>query len=96
MAGGKSSRGAEGAERVNERMPQGSGMRDTMRKMQSGARISDIVLAVLFAVFAMRSHGGWAVFWWLSAAFCAVTAATSPMEKVFDWVQRRFLGVRRG
>lgn len=64
----------------------------TVKKVSGGARIVDAVLAVVFLGLAINS-GWW--FWWVSAVLCVVTATTSPLEKLHDFVKGKFVAVQK-
>lgn len=67
------------------------GGHSTLQKWNAFARFMDLVLVFVFGYLAMNS--GWWV-WWLCAAFCAFTAATAPLEKLFPKVTRRLLKIK--
>ena len=71
-----------------------TGMDKVVRKVSNGARVSDVVLAIGFAVWAFyvgQAAGAW--FWLLvaSSAFCAFTAWMSPIEIIHATFRRRFV-----
>lgn len=69
-----------------------TGLAKTVKRVSVGARISDAVLTVVFAVWAWYvgpDAGFW--FWSLvaSSVFCAVAVFVSPIELLHGWVHGR-------
>jgi hypothetical protein len=62
------------------------------------ARISDIVLTVVFCYLAARQYeqgGFWFWLWIACAVFCAVAVVRSPIDMMWNAINGRLLGVRK-
>lgn len=57
------------------------------------ARVSDVLYTLGFGLLAYHT-GHW--YWWLGAAFCAVTAVTAPAERVMNKIVSKLNVPARG
>lgn len=84
----------------NERAPVRP-IKGTAKKAKDFARISDIVLTVVFAYLAYRQFaangptGFWFWFWSLSSVFCAVAVYRSPIDMMWNAIHERLYKSRR-
>lgn len=73
-----------------------SPLEDTVTKVSNFARALDAVLVVVFAALVVQNvmlqSWTWALGFAACALFCAYTAATGPLDRVFSGVRSRFLG----
>jgi hypothetical protein len=74
-----------------------TGLAKTVKKVSTGARISDAVLTVAFAIWAWyvgpeAGIGFWALI--ASSVFCAIAVFVSPIEILHRWVHGRMYSTK--
>lgn len=76
-------------------------IKGTAKKAKDFARISDIVLTIVFAYLAYRQfvdHGAtgfWFWFWAASSVFCAVAVYKSPIDMMWNAIHARLYASRK-
>ena len=74
-----------------------NGLAKTVKKVSMGARISDAILTVVFAVWAWKVGPDAGLWFWLlaeSSVFCLVTCFVSPIEFLHRWLHGRMFNAK--
>lgn len=85
---------------MNERAP-ARPIKGAAKKAKDFARISDIVLTVVFAYLAYQQYasggpnGFWFWFWAASSVFCAVAVYRSPIDMMWNAIHARLYKSRK-